>query len=156
LRSTQAILLTSTDEEIPRRIGFVSDRVYEPSLLRRWWHAFWGSAPKLGFASAAMLSVAMIVSAMHRPVPPSAPAPTVDVAKIQTDFERKMNEAIVKAVAASDARHEQETAKLLAVASRQFAAKLEAERRTVAYNFDMMAKYNTRDVRAAYFPDGSR
>jgi anti-sigma factor RsiW len=157
LRSTQAILLTSADEEIPRRIGFVSDRVYEPSVLRRWWHAFWGSAPKLGFASAAMLSVALVVSAMHRPTPVvTTSAPVMDVAKIQADFQRQMNEAIVKAVAESDARHEQQTAKLLAVASQQFAEKLEAERRIVAYNFDTMAKYATREFKANYFTDGSR
>src|SRR5207247_4421179 len=113
-------------------------------------------APKLGFASAAMLSVALVVSAMHRPAPVVTPAPTVDVARIQADFERKMNEAIVKAVAASDARHEQETAKLLTAASQRFAEQLEAERRNVSYNFDMMAKYAARDVRAAYYTDGSR
>ena len=158
LRTTQAMLLTSPDEEIPRRIGFVSDRVYEPSLVRRWWSAFWGSAPRLGFASAAMLSVALLVSAMHRPAPvvTAPPAPAVDVAKLQADFERKMNEAIVKAVAASDARHDQETAKLLAVASQRFAAQMEAQRRSVDYSAELMAKYAARDVRAAYFMDGSR
>ena len=58
LRSTQAVLLSVPDEEIPQRIGFVSDRVYEPSAVLRWWRAFWGSAPRLGFASAAVLSAA--------------------------------------------------------------------------------------------------
>jgi anti-sigma factor RsiW len=74
LRSTQAALLAVADEEIPQRIGFISDRVYEPSRLRRWWGAFWESAPRLGFASAAMLSAAIIVSAMHRPAVVTPPA----------------------------------------------------------------------------------
>jgi len=63
LRSTQSALLSVADEEIPQRIGFVSDRVYEPSAVRRWWGAFWGSAPRLGFASAAMLSAWALASA---------------------------------------------------------------------------------------------
>ena len=84
LRSTQAILLSVPDEEIPQRIGFVSDRVYEPSRLLRWWRAFWGSAPRLGFASAAMLSMAIVVFAMHRPGPVT-PVAVVDVAKLQSD-----------------------------------------------------------------------
>lgn len=62
LRTTQATLLTLRDEEIPQRIAFVSDRVWEPSGLRRWWLALWNSGPKLVFASAAMLSVAIAVS----------------------------------------------------------------------------------------------
>src|SRR4030095_5640540 len=62
LRSTQTALLAIPDEEIPQRIGFVSDRVYEPSAVRRWLRAFWGSAPKLGFASAALISAAILAS----------------------------------------------------------------------------------------------
>jgi len=68
LRSTQAVLLSVPDEEIPQRIGFVSDRVYEPSLMLRWWRAFWGSAPRLAFASAAMLSAAILFSRFTGPV----------------------------------------------------------------------------------------
>ena len=58
LRGTEAALLMVPDEEIPQRIGFVSDPVFAPSPLRRAWSAFWGSAARLGFASAAMLSAA--------------------------------------------------------------------------------------------------
>lgn len=135
LRSTQAVLLTVPDEEIPQRIGFVSDRVYEPSPVRRWWRGFWGSAPRLGFASAAMLSVAIIFSAMHQPSPASvARAATVEIAKQRADFARQLNEAVAKAVADNDAWHEERTAKLL----------------------DVAAKYAAREYRAVYFPEGSR
>ena len=87
------------DEEIPQRIGFVSDRVYEPSRLLRWWRAFWGSAPRLGFASAAMLSVAMLFSATHR----AAPVPAGDISALKADFSRQLNEAVERAVAETDA-----------------------------------------------------
>ncbi len=84
LRITEAALFSLRDEEIPQRIAFVSDKIFEPSPWRRWWAAFWGSTARLGFASAAMLSAAIVVFAF-RP----APAPVV----------RDANVAAVKAVA---------------------------------------------------------
>src|SRR5689334_13729103 len=64
LNLTGAALLSLPDEEIPQRIAFVSDKVFEPSPLRRWLAAFWGSTARLGFASAAMLSTAIVVYAL--------------------------------------------------------------------------------------------
>jgi anti-sigma factor RsiW len=59
LRLTEAALVALRDEEIPQRLAFVSDKIFEPSAWRRGWAAFWGSSARLGFASAAMLSVAL-------------------------------------------------------------------------------------------------
>jgi len=154
LRSTQAILLSAPDEEIPQRIGFVSDRVYEPSRLRRWWRTFWGSAPRLGFASAAMLSVAIIVAAMYQPTPVTPV--TVDVAGLQADFLRQMNQAVEKAVAESDARHERRTAELLAAATRRFDSERRADMAAVSQSFAILEKFAKREYRAANFPESSR
>ena len=74
LRLTEAALFSLRDEEIPQRIAFVSDKIFEPSPLRRWMTAFWGSAGRLGFASAAMLSAAIVFSSVNRPAP-AKPAP---------------------------------------------------------------------------------
>jgi len=63
LRLTQAALFSLREEEIPQRIAFVSDPVFEPSGLHRWWTAIWGAPGRLGFASAAMLSAALLISA---------------------------------------------------------------------------------------------
>jgi anti-sigma factor RsiW len=57
LRLTGAALVSVPDEEMPHRIAFVSDKIFEP----RGWARFWNSAPRLGFASAAMLSAAIII-----------------------------------------------------------------------------------------------
>ena len=157
LRSAQAVLLAVADEEIPQRIGFISDRVYEPSRLLRWWRAFWGSAPRLGFASAAMLSVALIVSASHRPAAaPVTPAPTVDVAKLQADWSRQLQEAVVKAVAESDARQERRTAELLSAAARRFDAERKADIQAVSEHIAIMERYARRDYRAAILGNGPR
>lgn len=63
---------------VPRRISFVSDPVFEPS----WWQRFLSSGPKLGFASAAMLSMAILAhGVVTRPevvrVPAAAPVQQV-------------------------------------------------------------------------------
>ena len=55
LSVTRAALLSVADEEPPRRIAFVSDKVFEP----KWYQRLWNSGPRLGFASAAMLTAAI-------------------------------------------------------------------------------------------------
>src|ERR1035441_3578675 len=56
LQMTQNALFSLRDEEIPQRIAFVSDPIFEPSPARRWLGAFWASTARLGVASSAMLS----------------------------------------------------------------------------------------------------
>ncbi len=107
LRLTTAALCTLPDREIPQRIAFVSDRVFEPSAFRR----FWNSGGRLGFASACVLAVAMVVSAWqfsaawHRPLERPAEARTVvQTAPVSSD---RIDAAVAKAVAkvrAEDAR----------------------------------------------------
>jgi hypothetical protein len=69
LQLTESALFTLREEEIPQRIAFVSDPIFEPSPLRRFFSDFWGSAARLGFASAAMLSAALVVFSLTRPAP---------------------------------------------------------------------------------------
>ena len=69
LQLTASALFSLRDEEIPQRIAFVSDQIFEPSPLRRWFTAFWGSTARLGFASALMLSASIFYFAATRPAP---------------------------------------------------------------------------------------
>ena len=69
LQLTEAALFSLRDEEIPQRIAFVSDQIFEPSPVRRWLSGFWGSTARLGFASAAMLSASIFYFAATRPAP---------------------------------------------------------------------------------------
>jgi len=66
LQLTGAALFSLRDEEIPQRIAFVSDQIFEPSPLRRWLSGFWCSTARLGFASALMLSASIFFAAIHR------------------------------------------------------------------------------------------
>src|SRR5712671_3214293 len=67
LQLTTAALRILPDREIPQRIAFVSDKVFQASPVSRWFSGFWSSAPRLGFASACVLAVGLMVSAYYRP-----------------------------------------------------------------------------------------
>jgi len=119
LRATEAALFSLRDEEIPQRIAFVSDKIFEPSPARRWLAAFWGSSARLGFASAAMLSVAITFSAWHR-TPAPAPGTTTAAhtavvaqspAMTPQEIDQRVQQAVVQAVAQVEARY-QEKARL--------------------------------------------
>ena len=78
----------------PRRIAFVSDPVFEQG----WWARVWASGPRLAFASAAMLSLAILV---HGFVPrggaaaPAAPISQAEIdTRIQAEVERRLPEAV--------------------------------------------------------------
>jgi anti-sigma factor RsiW len=104
LRLTEAALFSLREEEIPQRIAFVSDPVFEPSRARRWWGAFWGSSARLGFAGAALLSAALLFSTLTRTA--GAPAgPALSAAEV--------DRRIQSAVAASEARQTGTTTQLV-------------------------------------------
>jgi hypothetical protein len=116
LRVTEAALFALREEEIPQRIGFVSDKIFEPSPWRRWWAALWGSTARLAFASAAMLSIAILVAAL-RPAGQIALRPVasqVVKAISDTEIQTRIDTAVAKAVAQVDARQTEKTKQLLA------------------------------------------
>jgi anti-sigma factor RsiW len=81
VRLTVDTLAMLREEEVPRRIAFVSDKVFEP----RWWDTFLRPT----FAAACVLAAAIMMHGyMTRP-------PVVDAAAIQT----QIDQAVVRAVA---------------------------------------------------------
>jgi hypothetical protein len=107
LRIAQAALLSVRDEEIPQRIAFVSDKVFEPAPWRRW-------AGRLAFAIPALL-LALVL--WQRPTP--APAPAA-LAALEARFAARVTDAVAQAVAASEARQQRKTAELLAAAEQRY------------------------------------
>ena len=81
-RLTLDALSALREEEVPRRIAFVSDKVFEP----RWWRTLFHPS----FAAACVIAAAILVHAFVRP----APAPTLDAAALQA----RIDAAVVKAV----------------------------------------------------------
>jgi anti-sigma factor RsiW len=150
LRLTEAALFALREEEIPRRIGFVSDQVFEPSPWRRWWAGLWGSTARLAFAAAAMLSVAILVSAL-RPVEQIAvrPGPPQIVKAVsETEIQSRIDTAVAQAMAQVDARQTEKT--------KQLVADLESTRQRLlwaASEFDLYQKRaKTVQVLASYGP----
>jgi anti-sigma factor RsiW len=101
LRIMGAALRSMPEEEIPQRIAFVSDKIFEPSPWRRRLAAFWNSGARLGFASAAMLSASLVVFAF-RPAPVTivrtVPAPASQVQAMVT--QAALTDAVPQAKAA--------------------------------------------------------
>jgi anti-sigma factor RsiW len=119
LNLTQAALLSLEEEEVPQRIAFVSDKVFEP----RWWQTMWRSGPTMGFASALMLAAAILVHAYSRPVVQPATGPTVDTAQIEQRIQRevgaRVDAAVAKAVSQTEARQTEQIVKVLDAAEKR-------------------------------------
>ncbi|BDC50996.1 hypothetical protein F183_A33120 [Bryobacterales bacterium F-183] len=120
LELTFASLGALREEEVPKRIAFVSDKVFEPT----WWQRMWSSGPQLGFASAGMLAAALVFHAVAtRPVAPAVqqvaasatPAATVGEEQIQ----QRIDQAVAKAVAVVEERQVKRTAELLQAAEKR-------------------------------------
>jgi hypothetical protein len=101
LRLTLDSLATLREEEIPRRIAFVSDKVFEP----RWWQRMFNP----NFAAACVIAGAILVHAFARP----AASPELVQAKIDA--------AVNKAVAEVEARHAEQTETILSTYDKRFA-----------------------------------
>jgi anti-sigma factor RsiW len=124
LRLTGSALEALRDEEPPRRIAFVSDKIFAPG----WWQRFWQSGPRVGFAAAAMLAAAILVHAFVPPAAPRAPDPAALEARISAEVTRRLEPAIAAAVAASEARQAQRAAQLVAQAEQRAEFDRRAER----------------------------
>jgi len=146
LRITQTTLLALREEEVPQRIGFVSDKVFEPSGVRRVWQAFWGSSARLGFASAAMLSVALMFFTFFRQAPAAASVTPLDTSRIEAQVAARVSAVVEKAVAESETRQAGKTAALLAAAEQRFESQRLADMLNVEQRLSVLQKhYNVRE-----------
>jgi hypothetical protein len=142
LQLTEAALFSLREEELPQRIAFVSDKVFEPSAFRRWLAAFWGSTARLGFASAAMLSIALIVFAATRPAPAPAPVTNLSAAVDSADIERRVQAAADKAAREIEARYAERTEQLV----KAIQLRDQNERKMMIASFDMQNSYDQRKI----------
>jgi anti-sigma factor RsiW len=131
LRVTLDALSTLRQEEVPRRIAFVSDKVFEP----RWWQRMPQSFLRPSFAAGAVIAAAILIHAFVRP--PAAPAPRVDTAAVEARIAARVtaevsqrmeaqmaaavDTAVTRAVAETRKQDDQRTATLLAAAERRYA-----------------------------------
>jgi hypothetical protein len=133
LRVTLDAMATLREEELPRRIAFVSDKVFEP----RWYEKLTQSFLRPSFAAAAVIAAAILVHAFVRPVNTPANAPSQEIAQVDTsaiearvtaevtarlqgEMAAAVNNAVTKAVADTEKRDDQRTAQLLSASDRRY------------------------------------
>jgi hypothetical protein len=131
LKVTQTALLALEEEEVPQRIAFVSDKVFEP----RWYETIWRSGPAMGFASAALLAAAILVHGYARPAVAPPIAATVDTAQIEQRIEREVNArldtVVQKAVSDAEAKQAAEFTKVLDASEARFETRRKADLATI-------------------------
>ena len=149
LEATQSMLGFVQDEELPRRIAFVSDKVFEPT----WWQRFWASGAQLGFASAALLALAVLGHGwLSRPTAQPPLTATVDAAVVRAVVAEEMGKRVQAPVSrVADAAA---TSKLIAVALKEVERRAEldraADRLTIEENFNLLRRLISRDQVASY------
>ena len=118
LQLVQAALGALHEEEPPRRIAFVSDKVFEPS----WWQRFWASGPQVGFAASGLLAAAILAHAFTRPATVvNNPAPVVQQQQFDEQaMQKRIEDAVIKAVAQIDQRQESKVDQLLAATEKKY------------------------------------
>lgn len=165
LRLTHSTLLTLRDEDMPQRIGFVSDKVFEPSPVRRWFTGFWTSSARLGFASAALLSAAILVHPIQivRNVHNDAQSAQLTQAEIDRRIDAavaakvsaQVNTAVAQAVAETEKSAQKRTMALLAVAEKRHDTEQQAIRAEFRGQLDYLtSKYKVAMVSATYSGGG--
>jgi len=133
LRVILDAMATLREEELPRRIAFVSDKVFEP----RWYEKLIQAFLRPSFAAAALIAAAILVHAFVRPASAPASAPSQAVAQVDTsaiearvtaevtarlqgEMAAAVNNAVTKAVAETEKRDDQRTAALLSASERRY------------------------------------
>ncbi|MBE0657193.1 MAG: hypothetical protein IH602_05855 [Bryobacteraceae bacterium] len=128
--------------EPPRRIAFVSDPVVEPS----WWARLWASGPRLGFASAAMLSVAILG---HGMMARTSGGDGIE-AKVEQELARRLPAAVERVAAESVNRQAAELKPVMA----EIRTRLDGLERSgmdkMRAELDERRKSDIQEIRAAF------
>jgi len=150
LKAMLGVLELAPAREPLRPIRFVAEAVAEPG----WWVRFWRSGPQLGFASAAMLSLALMVNAFVPRTVAQAPAPApvvqqasaaqVDESKVRAEVEARVRAELKPVMAQMDERlkaYEERSAKQRNTDMRDVSLAFEAMQKRVNSLNLMTARY---------------
>ena len=133
-RVTLDAMAVLKEEELPRRIAFVSDKVFEPT----WWQRLTQGFLRPSFAAAGVIAAAILVHAFVRPagapvnLSPQMSASAIEeritaqvtaqvAERLRAEMAAAVNTAVTKAVADTEKRDDQRTASLLAATERRYA-----------------------------------
>ena len=156
-------LLALAYEEVPRRVAFVSDKVFEPSPWLRWWRAAWEGAPR--FALAMTPAVLALVAGLWL----LKPTVTVEQGRWQLAFgaavriapqvqearnsdvpaltEERVREVVQTALAESEQRQREALTRLVVEQSQRSNAAWKAAVDDLAKNSEAAWQYTDRKIR---------
>ncbi len=122
--ATTLALRALPDEEIPRRIAFVSDKIFQPSAGARWFQSFWASGARLGASAAMLLAGAILVHAYRQPaivrVVELRPAvASTNTAADRAAMQTAVNQAVAAAVSAAETRYDAKLRRVIAENEKQ-------------------------------------
>jgi anti-sigma factor RsiW len=139
LAAVMAALAALPQPEPPRRLAFVSDKIFAPGF----WARLWNSAPRLGFASAALVAAAILVHAFTRPVPAPPPNPAgvqLSEERIQAEVARRLEAVLDEKLRQLEARQARQTAELVAAAAARLERRHQAQLLAVEENLNLLRK----------------
>ena len=137
LRLTTAALRVLPDVEIPQRIAFVSDKVFEPSRWSRWF-----TGARLGCASALVMAVALVTVVYRQPV--VTPVTVAGGGPSADAITRQIDDAVKTAVAQVREEDMRMTQAALEMSDKRHAAEHRALLTAVEENLTVLEKrYNT-------------
>ncbi len=119
LRAVTMALKRLPEEEPPRRIAFVSDKVFEPAWWRRSWRVL---------AAAGMLSMAILSHAMLTRPRPTAVTPVVAAGPSPVEIEKMIDARVAAALSGQKAESARLVAAAMREAERNFARERQADR----------------------------
>lgn len=105
LRLTLDTLSTLREEEIPRRIAFVSDQIFEPKWRQRFLSSLWTP----NFAAACVVAGALLFHAVHTAADPAVVNAQIDA-------------AVAKAVSIEEDRHAQQVETMVGQFNERYSA----------------------------------
>lgn len=115
LQMTQTALMSVREEEMPRRIAFVSDKVFEP----KWWQGWLNSGPRMAFASSALVAGAIVFHAVSQPAP-VAPVAQMDQAQLEQRIAEGVARALPAALAEAEQKHQIQLASAMQTAEGRY------------------------------------
>ena len=168
LKLTRQSLLALADEEAPRRVAFVSDKVFEPSPWLRWWRAAWEGAPR--FALAMTPAVLALIAGLWL----LKPTVTVEQGRWQVAFgeaaralpavqearsleapvltEEKVREVVRTALAESEQRQREALTRLVVEQSQRSNAAWKAAVDDLARNSEAAWQYTDKKIQNLLYP----
>lgn len=135
LQMTQSALFSLREEELPRRIAFVSDKVFEP----KWWQVWLNSGPRLGFASAALLAGAIVfhgfAQQQQRPT-----APAFDHARFEQRISEEVGKALPVALEQAERRHRTQLAAAIKEADEKYQRMRQEDQQVMAASYSLFTE----------------